>query len=82
MFSVGDHVRTKTRRHAGHTRLPHYLEQRDGRVVAELGDFRLADEGAVRGAAASREYLYTVEFVVDGHYVCADLFESYLEPKQ
>lgn len=79
MFKAGEHVRTREQRNGGHTRLPHYLQQRSGRVVRILGTFRFADDAAERGTAAADQMLYTVEFEHDGHRVCADLFESYLE---
>jgi hypothetical protein len=78
MFEVGERVRTRGKS-SGHTRLPHYLEQRSGRVVRVLGRFRFADEAAVRGFEAVEQSLFTVEFDAGGHSVCADLFESYLE---
>jgi hypothetical protein len=79
MLSVGDRVRTRPKRADGHTRLPGYLAQREGAVVAALGHFRFSDEGAERGAAATRQALYTIEFDAGGHRIRADLFESYLE---
>lgn len=80
-FEAGARVRTRQARSERHTRLPRYLAGRDGRVIAVLGDFRFADEGAERGAQASKQTLYTVEF--DGpHTVHADLFESYLERRE
>ena len=79
MFEVGERVRTRRQRHAGHTRLPNYLQMCSGRIVQILGDFRFADEAAQRGTSAAQETLYTVEFEQNGCRVCADLFESYLE---
>jgi hypothetical protein len=79
MFEVGERVRTCPKRASGHTRLPGYLQQRSGRVVQILGRFRFADEAAQHGAQAGEQVLYTVQFQADGHRVCADLFESYLE---
>jgi hypothetical protein len=79
MFEVGAAVRTRPKRADGHTRLPHYLEQRSGRVIRVLGSFRFADDAAVSGAHAQEQMLYTVEFDDGGHTLCADLFESYLE---
>lgn len=79
MFEPGACVRTREQRTGGHTRLPRYLQQRRGRVVRVLGAFRFADEAAQHGTSASKQMLYTVQFEADGHSVCADLFESYLE---
>jgi hypothetical protein len=79
MFEMGARVRTRKKRLDGHTRLPKYLERRSGRVVCVLGRFRFADDAAAAGASAPEQTLYTVEFEQDGHRICADLFESYLE---
>lgn len=78
-FEVGARVRTRERRSSGHTRLPGYLADRQGRVVAVLGDYRFADEGAEQGSRASKQPLYTVEFSEGAHTIHADLFEAYLE---
>lgn len=79
MFEPGARVRTREQRTSGHTRLPSYLQHRQGRIVRVLGEFRFADEAAQRGAGAPKQLLYTVQFEADGHSICADLFESYLE---
>lgn len=79
MFEVGTPVRTREQRAGGHTRLPRYLQRRHGRIVRVLGAFRFADEAAQCGTSASQQMLYTVQFEQNGHSVCADLFESYLE---
>lgn len=79
MFEIGARVRTRAPRAEGHTRLPSYLARRSGRVIRVLGAFRFADDAAVMGQRAPQQTLYTVEFNGDGHTVCADLFESYLE---
>lgn len=79
MFEVGTRVRTREKRATGHTRLPRYLERRRGEVIRVLGAFRFADDAARYGANAPRQMLYTVQFDGDGHTICADLFESYLE---
>jgi hypothetical protein len=31
------------------------------------------------GVGAAQQMLYTVQFEANGHTICADLFESYLE---
>jgi hypothetical protein len=79
MFEVGTAVRTRAKSSDGHTRLPHYLQRRRGRVICVLGSFRFADAAAKTGARAPEQVLYTVQFDGGGHAVCADLFESYLE---
>lgn len=79
MFEPGTRVRTPEQSTAGHTRLPRYLQRRSGLVIRVLGSFRFADEAAARGREAPEQLLYTVQFEEDGHRVCADLFESYLE---
>jgi hypothetical protein len=81
MLEIGTRVRTRAKRSEGHTRLPRYLQQRDGQIVAVLGRFRFADEAAERGIDARDEMLYTVEFGAEEYTVRADLFESYLEPQ-
>ena len=78
-FETGARVRTREPRSEGHTRLPHYLARRRGHVIAVLGEFRFADEGAQRGAVAHKQPLYTVEFTDGSHTIHADLFEAYLE---
>lgn len=86
-FAVGQRVRTKAQRRAGHTRLPGYLQKRRGTIVRALGSFPLADERAVTPETARSSELYTVCFEAsevwpDGGWsgsICADLFEDYLE---
>ena len=80
MFEIGQRVRTRAQRD-GHTRLPGYLQRCDGEIVRVLGEFRFADDGAVRGANAEKQPLYTVSFDRGTHRVCADLFEPYLEAR-
>ncbi|HEX3550415.1 MAG TPA: SH3-like domain-containing protein [Candidatus Elarobacter sp.] len=72
----------------GHTRLPRYLTGRRGRVDAVLGALPYPDRRAA-GAREARETAYTVRFAAydvwgpdgdAGDSICADLFESYLEP--
>lgn len=78
-FEPGARVRTRAQNTQGHTRLPHYLAARNGRIVDVLGNFRFADAAAKRGADAPAQMLYTVEFDAGDHVIHADLFESYLE---
>ncbi len=84
-FAVGDEVRTRSRMHSGHTRLPAYARAATGTVIAHHGAHLLADEGA-RGNHVG-EHLYTVSFAAtelwgDGAHphdtVTLDLWESYL----
>jgi nitrile hydratase subunit beta len=79
MFDIGQRVRTRAQNAQGHTRLPKYLECREGRIVARLGEYPFADERARDPSVARSETLYTVEFEQNAHAVRADLFESYLE---
>ncbi|HET9028986.1 MAG TPA: SH3-like domain-containing protein [Candidatus Aquilonibacter sp.] len=85
MFDIGSRVRTKTR-HSGHTRLPHYLENKSGVITAMLGRYPLPDAVVRDGARAVESTLYTVAFRApelfpDGSsdVVYADLFAAYLE---
>jgi len=88
MFALGDRVRTKVMNPPGHTRLPAYLRGRPGRIVWELGTLPFSDARAA-GDRAAAQRTYTVRFATadiwgadgDPHgSICADLFESYLEP--
>ena len=88
MFAVGDRVRAKVMNPPGHTRLPAYLRGRPGRVVWTLGTLPFSDRRAA-GDAAAAQPAYTVSFATadvwgpdgdPGGTICADLFESYLEP--
>lgn len=73
---------------SGHTRLPGYLRGRPGRIERVLGTMAFADARAGGDRAASQT-VYTVRFAAAdvwgadadrGGTICADLFESYLEP--
>ena len=86
-FDVGARVRTRGKRPAGHTRLPRYLADKPGVVVASLGSFPFSDERASGGPARS-EPLLTVSFraadvwsegAPAGDEIRADLFAAYLE---
>jgi hypothetical protein len=88
MFAVGDHVRTRVANPARHTRMPAYLRGRPGRIEYVLGTLPFSDERAT-GAVSAAQTAYTVRFAsadvwgADGDprgSICADLFESYLEP--
>lgn len=86
-FAVGERVRARGLHGSPHTRLPSYLRGKDGVVIAERGDFPLADDRALALPSARVEALYTVVF--DAHAiwddadprdtVTADLWDSYLE---
>jgi len=89
LFAVGDHVRTRVMNPPGHTRLPAYLRGRPGRIHHVLGTLPFPDARAA-GAAAATQTAYTVRFATsdvwgdDGDArgsICADLFETYLEPQ-
>lgn len=76
----GDRVRTLPQRAGGHTRLPQYLEQREGVVIRELGEYPLPDDRAEGMPEPRRSRLYTVRFAAPWHgSVMADLFDTYLE---
>jgi hypothetical protein len=88
MFAPGDRVRTRIANPAGHTRLPRYLSGRAGRIDAVLGTLPYPDRRAA-GIVSAAETAYTVRFEnadvwgpdgEPGGSICADLFESYLEP--
>ncbi len=88
MFAVGDRVRARVMNPAGHTRLPVYLRGRPGRIEYVLGTLPFPDLRA-HGVVSATQTAYTVRFATadvwgadgDPHgSVCADLFESYLEP--
>lgn len=88
MFAVGERVRARLMNPGGHTRLPVYLRGRPGRIEYILGTLPLPDLRAA-GVANATDVAYTVRFSTadvwgldgDAHgSICADLFESYLEP--
>jgi nitrile hydratase len=87
-FEVGALVRTRPQRSGGHTRLPAYLQRRQGIVERVLGEFPLADDRATGRGDARKQRLYTVRFAAhdvwpnapSGDAILADLFEEYLEP--
>lgn len=77
-FEPHQAVRTRAQSEDGHTRLPKYLQHRNGRIVNVVGRYPFADDRA-RGRNGRDEVLYTVEFDEGTHAVRADLFEPYLE---
>jgi nitrile hydratase subunit beta len=84
-LAVGTRVRVAPGDPGHHTRVPRYLRGHTGEVVAVLGEWALPDlsaQGTVRA-----EPCYAVRFAASelwgegGHWVTADLWESYLEPR-
>jgi nitrile hydratase len=85
-FAVGDGVRVRRMRPAGHTRCPRYVRGAEGLVEALRGTDRFPDVGPYEGPP---EPVYSVAFASDDLFgaseegrwrVLLDLFESYLEP--
>jgi nitrile hydratase len=86
-FGVGDRVRVRHMRPAGHTRCPRYVRGAVGVVERVHGDDWLPDAVA-RGEHVPPEAVYSVRFCSEELYgageeppfeVCVDLSESYLE---
>lgn len=83
-FSVGDSVTAKAFNHAGHIRLPEYVQGHHGRIASDHGMFIFPDLHAAGIKQAQR--LYSVRFEAadiradETHRgaVYVDLFESYL----
>lgn len=92
-FAVGDLVRTRRilvdEPGRGHTRLPGYAQERAGTIERVHPPMTLPDAAAVEPDARA-EHLYTVAFPATdvwpeaeaGQTVSADLFESYLLPRE
>jgi len=89
VFAIGDRVRARVTNPPGYTRLPAYLCGCPGRIEYVLGALPFADARAA-GAASATQTAYTVRFAAgdvfgdDGEpqgSICADLFETYLEPR-
>jgi nitrile hydratase subunit beta len=85
-FAVGDSVRVKRMRPAGHTRCPRYVRGATGVVERIQGADPLPDIGPYRGPL---QPVYAVAFRSDDLFgrsdegswtVMLDLYESYLEP--
>jgi nitrile hydratase len=85
-FAVGDRVRARRMRPAGHTRCPRYVRGVAGVIEAVRGVDAFADIGPYEGP---EEPVYAVAFASsdlfgpsdEGEWtVLLDLFESYLEP--
>jgi nitrile hydratase subunit beta len=86
LFHIGDVVWTRRHGVPGHTRLPAYARDRQGRVVASHGGWVYPDTNA-HGRGETPQHLYTVAFdgaqlwgeaAEPGVVVHLDLFEPYL----
>jgi nitrile hydratase len=87
-FAVGQRVRARNINAVGHTRVPRYVRGKVGIVQLHHGGHVLPDSNAhLQGEAP--QHLYTVAFAArelwgpdasSGDEICADLWESYLEP--
>ncbi len=86
-FALGERVRTSAHGHDGHTRLPGYVRDKIGEVVALHGAWVYPDSNA-HGGGEQPCHLYTIAFEGSelwgsggepGTEVCVDLFEPYLE---
>ena len=84
-FALGDRVRVRRWRHAGHTRCPRYIRGVEGEVTAVRGTARLPDIGPYQGPV---EPVYSVSFRSGdvfgpsdepGWTLWLDLTETYLE---
>ncbi|MDE2380530.1 nitrile hydratase subunit beta [Bradyrhizobium sp.] len=87
LFAVGDRVRAKDIHPPTHTRLPHYVRGRVGRIEHVHGCHVYPDSNA-RGAGEDPQWLYTVAFTGSdlwpdapdpGLSVSVDAWEPYLE---
>jgi nitrile hydratase len=88
LFAMGQRVRARNINPSGHTRLPRYVRGRVGIVGRHHGGHVLPDSNA-HGKGEAPEHLYTVAFSMQELWgaeasphdeICADLWESYLEP--
>jgi len=86
-FMVGDRVRVRDRRPAGHTRAPRYVRGKRGAVVHVAPPFSFPD-AAAHGRSVRAEPTYHVEFQAQDLWadaaganetVVVDLWETYLE---
>ncbi len=89
-FAVGDRVRTRSGEVPHHTRLPHYVRGRLGRIEHNRGTHVYADSNA-QGLGEGPQWLYTVLFTgcelwgadaSEGLTVSVDAWEPYLERVQ
>jgi nitrile hydratase len=87
-FLAGDVVLVRNIHPAGHTRLPRYVRDKPGVVVADRGVFSFPDSNAA-GAGPKPQHVYTVAFDArtlwgedtTADSVCVDLWEDYLESR-
>jgi nitrile hydratase len=88
LFAIGQRVRARDINPTGHTRLPRYVRGRVGIVRLHHGGHVLPDTNA-HGEGEAAQHLYTVAFSMRELWgpdasphdeICADLWESYLEP--
>ncbi len=77
-LAAGQRVRVATREHRGHHRTPGYLKGRVGTIQRSHGSFRNPETRAYGDSGLPEKELYLVRFE-DGHVVCADIFEHWLE---
>jgi nitrile hydratase len=81
---VGDRVRARPQDNGGHTRLPRYIQGREGTLVALHGVSPVPDEVAA-GHPGEPEPVYAVRFEAldlwgtPGHTVTIELWHSYLD---
>ena len=87
-FAVGDPVRARRIEHAGHTRLPAYVQGKRGIVGAVFAAYDLPDD-TPGGEDAPIQQLYSVRFegpelwgssAEPGTALHIDMWEGYLEP--
>lgn len=86
-FGVGDAVRAQVMNPVHHTRLPRYLRGRRG-VVERVHGVHVFPDASARGLGESPQWLYAVRFDAAEVWgpdttagtLCADLWESYLDP--
>jgi Nitrile hydratase beta subunit, C-terminal len=77
-FAVGQRVRVAPREHRGHHRTPGYLKGRVGTVERCHGSFTNPETRAYGEPGLPEQPLYLVRFE-NGHVVCADIYEHWLE---
>ncbi len=87
VFKIGEVVRTRNMRPAGHTRLPRYARAKTGEIVAHHGAHVLPDSNA-KMEGENPTHLYSVRFAARTLWgdtahpkdtVTLDLWETYLE---
>lgn len=87
-YQAGERVGTRNVHPSGHTRLPHYVRNKEGVIERVYGAFVLPDTHA-HGEGEQPEYVYCVRFdaaevwgpsAEPREVVHVDLWESYLDP--